>query len=117
MGHWGVEMLRILPGRKGHDQRLRGGDLAKHLDAAPLAVDEPVALVRVIGMSPFQPIPFGLDGLREGLFKLHLRWPAVPIGRGTQVAICDQCDCVCIHVILHPFHQLGPAEVRTSVRG
>ncbi len=84
------DVVAVLPDRLGNNDRRIGGNPREHLDAHPLAIDEPVAggLVERVGTRDVPTQPPECSGDR--LFQLSLGGPPVAVRVGAKVTACHK---------------------------
>ena len=85
-------LTTYIPGLRNFAKRRVAGDAAEDLHAALLAIDEPVALGGVEGMTAAHVEAGVPDRLHDGRLSLLLRGPAFLIGRQPQIAVGDNDD-------------------------
>jgi hypothetical protein len=108
-GQSGQHMVRVLPHGLGDDERRIWRDAAEDLNALPLAGDEAVLLLRIIGMGSFDDAALGFESCGKGILHGLLRGPAGLIGGKTQIAAGDEVDGLA-HGRLRLPQNVGPSQ-------
>ena len=91
-GQAGQDVMAVLPDALGHDQRGIRVELAEHLHAHLLRINEAVLLLLVERMRAHDRPALGFQGLGEDGFHLRLLGPAFLVGREAQVAAGNQVN-------------------------
>ena len=119
MGEQAVEqVMAVLPDALRDDERRAGVQLAEHLHAHLLRINEPVLLGRVVGMCANGLPTFGLEGRDKHGFHPGLFRPAFLVGTEAQVAVGHQTNLLRfqslgrLHVPFTPFP--GVADWRAA---
>ncbi len=98
----GQHVMRVLPDGLGHDQLGARVDPGEDTHPFLLRADEPVLLVRLVGMGTDELVAGVCHGPPQGLLHLLLGGPADLVGREPQVAAAHEQD-----LLLLDFRRFG----------
>ena len=86
------DVVGVLPDGLSDHERGVGRDVAEDLHPIFLAIDEAVLLFWIVGMGALDLPSFAFNGLGDLLFHGGLGFLAFLIGRGAEIAACDEID-------------------------